>query len=116
MNRKLVLALGFVFLVSAGINVYWYIELQRYEEALVEQIVATSEIEAILKESEADTSFEGIKRLAIATFGSDSVSEVDVPEIQITWGADRIGLKVNETLLLFRNGVYYGSKANLPLH
>jgi len=116
MNRKLVLIPSFLFLVSVGVNVYLYSEVQRYEEAWVEQIVTTSEVEAILKESETDTSFEGVERLAIARFGSDSVRVVEVPNVHIDWGSDRKGLKVNETLLLFKNGVYYGSKANHPLH
>lgn len=116
MNRKLVLILSLLFLVSVGLNLYLYTEVQRYEDAWVEQIITTSEIEAILSASEADTSFEGIKRLAIARFGSEAVRVVEVSDIHIDWGSDRDGLKVNETLLLFKEGVYHGSKANLPLH
>lgn len=70
----------------------------------------------ILRESEADTSFESIKRLAIARFGSDVVRSVEVSDTHTDWGADTEGLKVNETLFLFKDGVYYGSKANLPMH
>ena len=116
MNRKLVLCLSLLFLVSAGLNLYLYAEAKRYEEAWVEQMITTSEIEAILRDSEADTSFEGIKRLAIDRFGSEAVRTVEVSDIHIKWGSDRTGLKVNESLLLFKDGVYHGSKANLPLH
>lgn len=116
MNRRLILILSFVLLVSASANVYLYTEVQRHEEAWVEQIIATSEIEGILKESEVDASFDEVERLATAKFGNDSVRAVEVPDIHVDWGSDRRGLKVNETLLLFKNGVYYGSKANLPLH
>jgi len=114
MNRKLVLILSLLFLVSAGLNLYLYTEVKRYEEAWVEQIITTSEIEAILRNSGADTSFEGIKRLAIGRFGSEAVRAVEVSDIHIKWGSDRNGLKVNESLLLFKDGVYHGSKANLP--
>jgi len=116
MNRKLVLFLSLLFLVSAGLNLYLYAEAKRYEEAWVEQMITTSEIEAILRDSGADTSFEGIKRLAIDRFGSEAVRAVEVSDIYIKWGSDRTGLKVNESLLLFKDGVYHGSKANLPLH
>ncbi|MFL1465098.1 hypothetical protein [Marinobacter sp. HN1S83] len=116
MNRKLVLILSLLFLVSAGLNLYLYTEVKRYEEAWVEQIITTSEIEAILRNSGADTSFESIKRLAIDRFGSEAVRAVEVSDSHIKWGSDRNGLKVNESLLLFKDGVYHGSKANLPLH
>lgn len=116
MSRKFIWILSFVFLVSAGFNVYLYNEAQRFEEAWVEQVVTTSEIEGILKESETDTSIENIRRLAIAKFGIDSVHSVEVPHIHIDWGSDREGLQVNRTLLLFNDGVYHGSKADLPLH
>ncbi|WP_163575090.1 hypothetical protein [Halomonas faecis] len=116
MNRTITLILSFVFLVSAGVNVYLYNEVQRFEEAWVEQIITTSEIEGILKESEVDTSFENMQRLAIAKFGTDRVRAVEVPDIHIDWGSDREGLQVNGTLLLFKDGAYHGSKADLPLH
>ena len=116
MNRKLVLILSLLFLVSAGLNLYFYTEAKRYEEAWVEQMITTSEIEAILRDSGTDTSFEGIKRLAIDRFGSEAVRSVEVSDVHIEWGSDRTGLKVNESLLLFKDGIYHGSKANLPLH
>ena len=116
MNRNLIFVLSFLFLISVGLNVYLYTEVQKYEEAWVEQLITTSEVEGILRKSEADTSFESIKHLAIARFGSDTVHVVEVSDIHIDWGADREGLKVNETLLLFKDGVYYGSKANVPMH
>lgn len=46
----------------------------------------------------------------------DTVRAVEVPGIHVEGGADIAGLKVNETLILFEDGVYYGSKANLPVH
>src|SRR5690606_32578540 len=116
MNRNLIFVLSFLFLTSVGLNVYLYAEAQKYEEAWVEQLITTSEVEGILRESEADTSFESIRHLAIARVGSDTVHVVEVSDIHIDWGADREGLKVNETLLLFQDGVYYGSKANVPMH
>ncbi len=116
MNRKLLLILSSALLVSVGVNVYLYTEVQRFEEAWIEQLVATSEVEGILKESRADTSIEGVQRLAIARFGSDSVQMVEVADIHFESGADKKGLQVNETLLLFKDGVFYGSKANLPMH
>ncbi len=116
MNRYLIYVLSLVSLVSVGLNIYLCTEVQKYEEAWVEQIITTSEVEEILRESQADTSYESIKRLAIARFGSDTVSSVEVSDAHTDWGADRQGLKVNETLFLFKDGVYYGSKANLPMH
>ena len=116
MNRKLLLILSSTLLVSAGVNVYLYTEVQRFEEAWIEQLVATSEVEGILKESRADTSIEGVQRLAIARFGSGSVQMAEVADIHFKSSADKKGLQVNETLLLFKDGVFYGSKANLPMH
>ncbi|WP_250460905.1 hypothetical protein [Microbulbifer litoralis] len=116
MNRKFSLILSLVFLVSVGVNVNLYREVQRFKEAWAEQFITTSEIEGILNESEADTSFENIQRLAIAKFGSESVRIVEVSDIHIDWGSDRKGLQVNGTLLLFKDGDFHGSKADLPLH
>lgn len=67
--------------------------MRKYEEAWIEQIITTSKIEAILKESAADTSFEGIKRVAIARFGRASVRVVQVPKTHRDWGSDREGWK-----------------------
>ena len=116
MNRKIILLLGAFLLVSAATNVYLFREAQRWKTAWASQFVTTSEIEGILKASGADVSIAGIKKSAEIRLGANSVQTVDVGKIHAQLGSDSKGLKINRTLILFKNGVYHGSKADLPQH
>jgi hypothetical protein len=112
MSRKFTFLLGTILLISMGTNAYLFSEAKKWKAAWVSQFATTREIEDILKASGADISIEGIKKSAEARFGS--IQAVEVGEDQIQFGSDGKGLKVSNTLLLFKDGVYHGSKADLP--
>ena len=80
------------------------------------QFIATSEVENILKQAASDTSLENIKSIAVAQFGSENVHVVDLQGQFHDYGSDSVALGVNDTVLFFKDGIYYGSKANLPNH
>ncbi len=109
MNMRLVRALGVFLSASLLANAYLYMEMST-------QFIATSKVESILKASSADLSFENIKQISISAFGKENVHIVNLENEFIVYGSDRLALGVNDTLLLFKNGFYHGSKANLPNH
>jgi hypothetical protein len=114
MNRTLTLLLGAVVLVSTSANLFLFTEVQKWRKAWAGQFLATSDIEGILKASGADISMAGIKRAAESRPGVNSVQVVEVGEIHTQSGLDRRGLKINGTLILFKDGIFQGSKAALP--
>ena len=116
MNMRLVRALGVFLSASLLANAYLYMEMSRFKEAWLTQFIATSKVESILKASSADLSFENIKQISISAFGKESVHIVNLENEFTEYGSDRLALGVNDTLLLFKNGFYHGSKANLPNH
>ena len=116
MNMKLVRPLGVFLSASLLANAYLYMEMSRFKEAWLTQFIATSKVESILKASSADLSFDNIKQISISAFGKESVHIVNLENEFTEYGSDRLALGVNDTLLLFKNGFYHGSKANLPSH
>ena len=116
MNKKLVSTLGGFLAISLLANAYLYSEMSNFKEAWLNQFIATSEIESILKASSADLSFENIKLVSISAFGQESVHIVNLGNKFTEYGSDRVALGVNDTLLFFKDGIYHGSKANLPNH
>lgn len=116
MNMKLVRTLGVFLSASLLANAYLYMEMSRFKEAWLTQFIATSKVESILKASSADLSFDNIKQISISAFGKESVHIVNLENEFTEYGSDRLALGVNDTLLLFKNGFYHGSKANLPNH
>jgi hypothetical protein len=116
MKSKITALLGTLLFISAAINIYLYVEKDHWKEAWLNQFITTSEVENILKLAAEDASIENIKEIAIGEFGEESVHFVDLQGKFNEFGSDNIALGVNETLLLFKGGVYYGSKANLPNH
>ena len=92
-----------------------FVSKYKWKNAWLNQFLATDEIESILKESNADVSFTNIKSLAKERFGS-GVEIIELTEPYSNIGFDKKVIKVNETLLFFKNGTYSGSKANLPNH
>lgn len=116
MNMKLVRTLGVFLSASLLSNAYLYMEMSRFKEAWLTQFIATSKVDSILKASSADLSFDNIKQISISAFGKESVHIVNLENEFTEYGSDRLALGVNDTLLLFKNGFYHGSKANLPNH
>ncbi len=113
MNKKIISILSAFLMISILTNAYLYKEKRRFEEAWLNQFITTSEIEAIFKKSGADISIKNIERISVEKFGQHSVKVVDLEDNYTEYGSDRIALGVNETLIFFKDGLYYGSKSNL---
>lgn len=114
MKPKLVQLLCAALLISVVTNAYLFLEAQMWKTAWVNQLVTTSEVEGILKSSGADISMTAIKKYAERRLGLGSVETVKVDEVHVEFGADKQGLKISTTLILFQDGMYHGSKADLP--
>ena len=101
-----------VLLISVSLNIYFYQEYKKYQDRWLNQFITTSEIESLLKHSGIDTSFNNIYQIAESLYG-DSVKEVTVSEPVTNWGADVRAIGVNDSLLLFKDGLYWGSRSGL---
>jgi hypothetical protein len=116
MRSDIVAIVGCALLVSGALNIYLYIEKTEWEQAWLNQFIATSEIESILKQAANDTTIGNIKSIAVRQFGENNVRVVELKGKLPEYGSGYIALGVNDTLLLFKDGIYHGSKANLPNH
>lgn len=114
MRFNIVLILGVLFLVSTSLNVYLYIEKNHWQEAWLNQFITTSEVESIFKQAADDTTIENVKIIAIREFGEGNVHIIDLQGEFKDYESDDVALGVNDTLLFFKDGYYYGSKAYLP--
>ena len=114
MNKKTIQILCAALVISTGANVYLFMESRNWRAAWVNQFFTTSEIENILKASGADTSMTSIQKSAEHRLGAGPVQIVDVDDVHLKFGVDSKGLNINTTLILFKDGSYHGSKANLP--
>lgn len=99
-----------LLLISLAGNVALFLWGNHWKEALVSQFLSTSDIEQIFLATEADVSFENIYSIAKSRFGS-GVEIVQVGEPYTDWGTDGKAIGVNDTLLLFKEGKYHGSKS-----
>ena len=115
MKPTLIKTLSILLVLSISLNGYLFVSKYKWKNAWLNQFLSTNEIESILKESNADISFTNIESLAKNRFGS-GVEIVELTESNLHLGLDKKVIKVNETLLFFKNGIYSGSKANLPNH
>jgi hypothetical protein len=108
-TRVLIVALT----VSVLSNAYLLKLVINWQEAWLEQILTTTEVERLYRKSEADTTLEAIKE--ILTKESVEYELVPVVPTDIFWDkGDKKVLLVNGTRLYFNDGQYIGSKANLP--
>jgi hypothetical protein len=65
----------------------------------------TEELKIILEQSRSDRSLENIK--AIAESNSDfKVDSIVLSKPYTSFGVDRIALRVNDTILLFKDGIF----------
>jgi type III secretory pathway lipoprotein EscJ len=108
--------LSLLLLVSVALNIFLYLERSKWEEAWINQTITTSDIEQLLGQSGIDLSYENVKTIAEKRF-KDDVEEIEL-EIDFIVGMeyDNKALLFNETTLIFVNGQYAGSKANLPFN
>lgn len=116
MSKKVGTFIVVCLVVSLSANVYLYSRFRVFQEAWLNQFITTSEIESILKASSTDLSFSSIRKISVARFGEDNVHAVNLEAGFSEHGYDRDAIGVNDTLLFFKDGLYYGSKANLRDH
>lgn len=87
--------------------------MYRWKLAWGEQFISTDQIEDILIDSGADISFASVHKIAEARYGT-GVEVVEIDPEQQHYGVDKKALSIFGTLLIFREGQFAGSRANLP--
>lgn len=111
--KKTAIFLTIALTVSVLANVFLFKLVISWQEAWLEQVLTTTEIERLYRKSEADTTFKVIKE--ILTKENIGYEVVPVAPSDIVWGkGDKKVLLVNGTRLYFNDDQYIGSKANLP--
>lgn len=99
--------------MSLSANGYFIDLIMKWQDAWLEQVITTSEIETILRKSSADTTYEGIVNLLEKEGYVYKI--VSVTDEERKWlHQNHTALLVNDTKFIFSNGQYAGSTANLP--
>lgn len=111
--RRWIKSLVVLFGVSILGNVYLTYLVINWQEAWLEQIMTTSEIERLYRKSSADVSIDGV--LALAKKEKIDVEMVSIKESDNLWleGEKKV-LLLNDTRLFFVDDQYVGSRADLP--
>lgn len=103
-----------LLIISLSGNAFLFLQVMGWQKAWLAQIITTSNIEQIFKNSSADTSFETLKEITKNEFSSTfKIVSVD-PSDNILVGYDPHAIEINDTKLFFKDSKYIGSKANLP--
>lgn len=105
----------FVLLVSVALNLYLFRQGEAWEDAFYDQSSTTADIEFIFKRSGADTSYSHLLVTSKDLF-KGNVEEVEAKEIHVNNGADEKAIRVHDSILLFKDGHYFGSEVHLPNH
>ncbi|WP_435103716.1 hypothetical protein [Arhodomonas sp. AD133] len=113
MRRRISWFLALGLLGSVVANAYLFGRISQWQEAWTQQILATSTVERLYMESEANVSYESVKTIVERKFGD--YEALPAQETGDAWlGSHGRVLVVDGTKLLFKEGRYIGSKANLP--
>ena len=115
MKSRLTIILSSLLILSLCANAYLFLSKNKWHEAWVNQFITTSDIENILKALNSDISFLQFQEIAVKN-PNLYMKVVELSEPHLSRGFDKQALKISETTLLFKNGIYVGSKANLPNH
>ncbi len=111
--KRLHIILVLALVVSLSANGYFISLIFKWQQAWLEQALTTSEIEILLKKSGADITYEGITTLLENENYEFKV--VSVTEEERMWlPENHKAILVNGTKLIFSDGEYAGSSANLP--
>ena len=102
-------------ILSLCANAYLFLSKNKWHDAWVSQFITTSDIETILKASSSDISFLKFQEIAVKN-PNLYMKVIELSEAHLNSGFDKQAIKISETTLLFKNGIYVGSKANLPNH
>lgn len=112
---KIKLVLIFALVISLTANAFLFKRVVDWQEAWAEQILTTSHIERLYKKSGADVSFDSVKLLVEKELGECEIVPL-TDRYNIDAGNDKEVILIHGTRLYFKDGVYIGSKANLPSH
>ena len=111
--KKSSVFLGVLLLISLLSNIYLFKLVVDWQDAWLEQLLITGDLERIYRKSGADISFDAIKVLVEKEFGEYEI--VPVPDSDdLLVGVDKTAILVDGKMLYFKDGYYIGSKANLP--
>jgi len=111
--KAAIAALVTVLLISLGVNAYLFHLIVKWQEAWLEQLFATSIVERLYKGSGADVSFERINDIAEEGFGGYRVTDVKASDVDLA-GYDSAVIEIEGVRLFFKDGLYVGSKADVP--
>lgn len=111
--KKVLIVLVSALLVSLGGNAYLFSLVVKWQDAWLEQIFATSIVERLYKGSTAETTFEVIDNIAKDEFGDYRITGVKKSDVDLV-GYDSDVIEIEGVRLFFKNGLYVGSKANVP--
>jgi hypothetical protein len=101
--------LSALLIISLSLNAYFYFRSAKWEEAWLQQFVTTSEVEELLKGASPNLSYDDVAALLKGA----SPVEAGAP---LQAGVEKKALKYGGTTFYFKDGVYAGSKADLPGH
>lgn len=105
--------MGVALAISLATNAYLFKLVVDWQEAWLEQILTTADIERLYRKSGADVSFSAMKELVGKELGEYKIVPVTNSDKMIV-KADKSAILVDGTKLYFKDGKYIGSKANLP--
>lgn len=111
--KKSSVFLGAVLLISLSSNIYLFKLVVDWQEAWLEQLLITGDIERLYRKSGADISFDAIKNLVENEFGEYEIVPASESD-NLLVGADKSAILVDGKKLYFKDGHYIGSKAHLP--
>ncbi len=109
MKKVLLCALLF----SLAGNAYLFSMVVKWQDAWLEQILATSVVEQLYKSSDAEISFDVIDEIAKREFGDYRITGVMKSDVDFV-GYDPEVIEIEGVRLFFKGGDYIGSKANVP--
>tara|TARA_R110001599_G_scaffold352201_1_gene586274 strand:+ start:605 stop:973 length:369 start_codon:yes stop_codon:yes gene_type:complete len=113
--KKGTLLLSAALAVSLFVNTYLFNLVLDWQEAWTEQILTTSHVERLYTKSGADVSFVSVQELVEKELGEYEVIPVLESDNQ-GFGSDSNAILIHGSKLFFKDGVYLGSKANVPEH
>ena len=98
---------------SILVNAYQFSLIVTWQEAWLEQVLTTSNIETLYRKSGADISYEAVKTLVKSELGDFEIVPSTATD-GLFVSLDQDVILVSDTKLFFKGGEYAGSKAKLP--
>ncbi|PVY76436.1 hypothetical protein C8D92_105189 [Tamilnaduibacter salinus] len=113
MRKRTGWILGVALVGSLLGNAFLLDRVSKWQEAWTEQSLTTSVVERLYKQSGADTSYKSVRNVVARELGE--YEETSAREAGLDWpGPSARVIVIDGTKLIFDNGQYAGSKADLP--